>query len=207
MFRNSTTRVSPIRLVLTGMAAALLVACAEAPTAPTLAGFAMNEMAEEALPVPQPTDEASPVDAPDSLRLVPRRWPINEDVTVSAVIGPEGGEIEVSETHFALEIPDGALSAPTTITVVAKAGDYEVYEFDPHGTEFAVPVVLRFATRSHEEAHALVEAAQGLYLSDDGAGTVLETFTLRQEGFHVRFETSHFSRYALAFRMGYVLAW
>src|SRR5712664_764044 len=41
--------------------------------------------------------------------------------SASAVIGPDGGTLSLPGSDFTMNIPSGALSAPTTITVVAKA--------------------------------------------------------------------------------------
>ena len=39
-----------------------------------------------------------------------------------------------------MTIPAGALTSPTTITVVARAGAYVVYDMYPHGLKFRLPV-------------------------------------------------------------------
>jgi hypothetical protein len=39
-----------------------------------------------------------------------------------------------------MDIPSGALAAPTTITVVAQAGPHVAYEMLPHGLRFLRPV-------------------------------------------------------------------
>ncbi|MDH3224973.1 MAG: hypothetical protein OEO23_14725 [Gemmatimonadota bacterium] len=142
----------------------------------------------------------------NGLRLVPRKWPIDRDITRSVEIGPGGGRVAILEAGFVLDIPAGALSEPTVITVTAKAGAYEDYEFGPHGIEFAVPVSMGFSTESRQVAKSLSTEAVGIYLSGEEAPTILELFPLTHQGFYVTFLTSHFSRYALAFG-GYALAW
>lgn len=139
------------------------------------------------------------------LTAVKRKWPIDRDITRSAVIGPDGGMIVIMETGFTLTIPPGALSQNTEISVTAIAGDNEEYVFGPHGIHFDAPVTLEFSTESVKVAKRLVQEAAGVYLGD--GETVLEAFALDQAGLFVSFETNHFSRYALAFFGGYALAW
>lgn len=140
-----------------------------------------------------------------SAGLVKRRRALRRDVTSRVMIGPEGGHVDISETGFRLEIPAGAVAEPTEITVTAKAGEDELYEFGPHGIRFQAPVNMYFATESVQAAQELVTTAQGVYL-DDGNG-VLEFFPLERSGSSVVLRTTHFSRYALAYFGGYALAW
>ena len=60
--------------------------------------------------------------------------------TASAVIGPDGGTLSLPGSDFTLNIPSGALAAPTSITVVAKGGSHVAYEMLPHGLQFLEPV-------------------------------------------------------------------
>lgn len=69
--------------------------------------------------------------------------------SASAVIGPEGGELELGEVE--LHIPAGALAEDTEISVDASAMDIEgverlsaVYMFSPSGLGFAVPATISF---------------------------------------------------------------
>jgi hypothetical protein len=75
--------------------------------------------------------------------VVRRSKPLTRDVVVTAQIGAEGGKIRVAETGFELTVPKGAVSQSTTFQVKALAGSMVAYEFEPHGTRFAVP--LKFA--------------------------------------------------------------
>jgi hypothetical protein len=94
------------------------------------------------------------------------RWgPAHSTVeqSVSAVIGPDGGNLSLPGSDFAMDIPSGALAAPTTITVIAKAGPHVVYEMMPHGLQFLRPVTavqgLRNTGASGSRAGSLVRAA------------------------------------------------
>lgn len=59
---------------------------------------------------------------------------------VSEVVGPDGGTLSLPGSDFTMNIPSGALAAPTMITVVAKAGSRVAYEMLPHGLHFSKPV-------------------------------------------------------------------
>jgi hypothetical protein len=61
------------------------------------------------------------------------------DQTVSAVVGPDGATLSLPGADFSMNIPAGALSTPTAITIVSRAGSYIVYDMLPHGLRFAVP--------------------------------------------------------------------
>jgi hypothetical protein len=61
------------------------------------------------------------------------------DQTVSAVVGPDGATLSLPGADFTMNIPAGALSTPTAITIVSRAGSYVVYDMLPHGLRFAVP--------------------------------------------------------------------
>jgi hypothetical protein len=56
------------------------------------------------------------------------------------MVGPDGATLSLPGADFSMTIPAGALSAPTAITIVSRAGSYVVYDMLPHGLRFAVPV-------------------------------------------------------------------
>ena len=62
------------------------------------------------------------------------------DQSVSGVVGPNGGTLSLPGADFTMTIPAGALMEPTTITIVARAGMYVVYDMLPHGLQFLQPV-------------------------------------------------------------------
>ncbi|HEY2374875.1 MAG TPA: hypothetical protein VGH98_02775 [Gemmatimonadaceae bacterium] len=68
---------------------------------------------------------------------------LTDDVTESAVIGPDGGEIAIEESGSKIVFPAGALPRNTRIKMTAKAGWNVAYEFSPHGITFAVPVTVQ----------------------------------------------------------------
>ena len=60
--------------------------------------------------------------------------------SVSAVIGADGGTLSLPGSDFSMDIPSGALTSATTITVVAEAGPHVAYQMLPHGLRFLKPV-------------------------------------------------------------------
>jgi hypothetical protein len=56
------------------------------------------------------------------------------------MVGPDGATLTLPGADFSMTIPAGALSVPTSITIVSRAGSYVVYDMLPHGLRFAVPV-------------------------------------------------------------------
>src|ERR1041384_342614 len=60
--------------------------------------------------------------------------------SVTAVIGPSGGDIKVS--RHVLSIPGGTLKQRTTITAVAPSDTLNRIRFQPEGLAFTKPVVL-----------------------------------------------------------------
>lgn len=48
--------------------------------------------------------------------------------------------MSIPGADFSMTIPAGALTEPTTITIVARAGMYVVYDLYPHGLKFRQPV-------------------------------------------------------------------
>jgi hypothetical protein len=69
-----------------------------------------------------------------------RGFALEENLETTYTVGPEGGRFEIPAAGLAVTIPAGAVSAPTTITARAIAGDLVAYDFGPHGTRFNVPL-------------------------------------------------------------------
>jgi ZU5 domain len=62
-------------------------------------------------------------------------------ITVSKLIGPDGGTLTIPEAGVTVTVPRGALAATTNITMTARAGTLVAYDFAPHGITFAKPLV------------------------------------------------------------------
>jgi hypothetical protein len=143
------------------------------------------------------------------------RWgPAHSTVeqSVSAVIGPDGGTLSLPGSDFSMNIPSGALAAPTAITVVAKAGPHVAYEMLPHGLRFLEPVTavqgLRNTAASGSRAGSAFRAAylpegrETIALDDSANPSELEAGATYYYGSDPVAESqvwimNHFSRYIL----------
>jgi len=143
------------------------------------------------------------------------RWgPAHSTVeqSISAVIGPDGGTLSLPGSDFSMDIPSGALTAPTAITVIAKAGPHVAYEMLPHGLRFLKPVTavqgLRntaaFGPRAGGAFRAayLPEGRENIALDDSADPSELEAGATYYYGSEPVAESQvwlmhHFSRYIL----------
>jgi hypothetical protein len=143
------------------------------------------------------------------------RWgPAHSTVeqSVSAVIGPDGGTLSLPGSDFSMNIPSGALEAPTAITVIAKAGPHVAYEMLPHGLRFLKPVNAVQGLRStaasgrHSggafRAAYLPEGRENIDLDDSANPSELEAGATYYFGAEPVAESqvwiiNHFSRYIL----------
>jgi hypothetical protein len=80
--------------------------------------------------------------SPTSVNVVRRNTPLAAPLSASATIGIFGGQISIPAAGIKVVIPPFALSSTKQITVTAVAGDQVAYEFQPHGTQFLVPLVV-----------------------------------------------------------------
>lgn len=76
----------------------------------------------------------------DTALVLRRLQPLAANISQSAIIGPAGGEIKITEAGAKISFPAGALAQPTLITMTAFAGYSVGYDFQPHGLTFAQPV-------------------------------------------------------------------
>lgn len=104
--------------------------------------------------------------------------------SVSAVVGSDGGSIELSD-GAGVDIPPGALDEPTTITVSVTVGGFaplpavasgRVYAFEPHGQTFLLPVTVTIPHQGQPEEMALFTSSLGgdwAKISSDKGATAL----------------------------------
>jgi hypothetical protein len=134
------------------------------------------------------------------------------DQSVSALVGPEGGTLSLPGADFSMEIPAGALTEPTTITVVARGGRFVVYDMYPHGLSFLQPVTAEqgLSTTASYQTWAgnavrsayLPEGREQIGYNGSAAPAELEAATTFFYGAQPVAEThlwilNHFSRYIL----------
>ena len=79
----------------------------------------------------------------DTVLALKRPFFLPKDISISAEIGPQGGEINVNDAGGKIDFPAGALRERTRITMTAKAGWNVAYEFAPHGITFDKPVKIQ----------------------------------------------------------------
>lgn len=104
-----------------------VASCDRGVTAPTPSSSAANRLL---------------LSAPETVTVVTRDTPLASAVTASATIGAFGGSITVPGTGLKVVVPPFAVTSPTTITVTALAGSQVAYEFEPHGKQFLVPLLV-----------------------------------------------------------------
>jgi hypothetical protein len=134
------------------------------------------------------------------------------DQTVSAMVGPDGATLSLPGADFSMNIPAGALSAPTAITIVSRAGSYVVYDMLPHGLRFAVPVtavqglstIAGYGTSASNSVRSAYLSQANEQVAFDGSVSPveLEAATTYYYGVQPVAEThswivNHFSRYIL----------
>jgi len=129
--------------------------------------------------------------------------PLSTPTSASATIGLWGGRIALPDAGLMIVVPAFALQSPTTITVTAVAGSQVAYEFEPHGTQFLVPI---WATQDLSGTSATQGAAlYAAYFSNvldldllNGTALVSELFGTTAWGKAVSFPIRHFSGYLIA---------
>jgi len=124
-----------------GVAAVALVACVDTATSPATR-FSPSARGPEYARI-RATDSlmnVTDIVFSDTALVLKRLTPLDSDISVSAVIGPNGGSIKVNAAGGKIDVPAGALKDTVTITMTALAGPNVAYEFRPHGITFAQPV-------------------------------------------------------------------
>lgn len=135
-----------------------------------------------------------------------RLVPLATDVTRSAVIGVDGGSIEIPEAGFRLDVPKNALAVPTTITVTAVQGSATAYEFEPQGIVLYKRLLFTQDLTVTSALSNLLGTFNGAYFTsrDDifptGSAAVHELLPTRVDLFSltVQFPIRHFSGYLVA---------
>ena len=195
------------RITLSVLAATALLApgCADT-TAPV-----DRESPPEMMPV---LDHVPGMPPADTVFPLKRRKALQYDLTQSMVIGPDGGEFKIYEAGFKINVPKGALSAPTLISVTALKGWNVAYEFQPHGLVFLDTVKitqdLRPTWAYHEDAW--LRNAEAGYFEDRDTSFIgnyrlfayaselrpVEVDNTRQNARVLRFHITHFSGYLVS---------
>lgn len=148
----------------------------------------------------------------DGTLLVPtialgRQDVLGAAIVRSALIGNNGGTIELNDAGLKLTIPAGAITgAPILITVTALPGTMVAYEFLPHGTVFAKALKFDQSLENTTwDDYNFKGVLAGGYFRSEGqlnltGGTALlnETYPVTVSKKHVTFDIWHFSGYMVA---------
>jgi hypothetical protein len=134
------------------VAPASMLSYREAPlTSPDLSGHGQSggsddpstALGKPSDPGSQPSDTALINPGEDTVLALKRPFNLTTDISESAEIGPQGGEININAVGGKIDIPPGALREKVRITITAKAGWNVAYEFLPHGISFDKPVKIQ----------------------------------------------------------------
>jgi hypothetical protein len=161
-------RSNPIRSLSALLAALVISSCSDSafrsPTAPVeqlLAGAADGSIK---------TGLAGSLPNPGNLKLSALWWKKShrDVIRVSKMIGTSGGTITMS-TGLTIVFPQGALSAPLTITVTSD-DKYVAYKMEPSGTKFLEDVtVTQLLDGVQLPGSALRSQLYAAYIADDNA--------------------------------------
>jgi len=137
------------------------------------------------------------------VRGVTRSTPLAQNISVSAVIGKSGGTLTIPDAGLTLVVPAGAVTSNTKFTATALAGRVVAYEFEPHGTTFPVPLIVRQSLQGTTSPLALPSFETGYFadrsqiVSSTLANVTEEIPVIGGLGF-VSFPVWHFSGYLVS---------
>ena len=141
MFR--AFRTASLSTTVLATLATLTAACADAPTSPSgartpsaapSAGKSATTTTSTSTTTTSTTTAATAVNGLLWTKAVTQ-------TTVSAVIGSAGGSLSIPN-GIKLTVPKGAVSSNVTFSITRLPGNVVAYDFQPHGTKFAVPLQL-----------------------------------------------------------------
>jgi hypothetical protein len=127
--------------------------------------------------------------------------------SASAKIGPEGGVLSLASAGLTVVVPRGALATTMTLSVSSRPGQLLSYEFQPHGTQFARPLVVTQDMSGTDWSSRSLSALRVVYFAsesqvDDAQGVVIPTELMNVQIDEARgqasFQIHHFSGYMFA---------
>jgi len=217
------------RSVAIAVATYLALSCTDnfGPTDPLLSGatnagsgLTPDTVSTATVPVACPENWTQPSFTSSGRKVKGTRWistRLPVELTVSGVIGKDGGSLAIPGSQFSIYFPQDALPDPTTITITSKEGEWVTYDMSPHGTVFRKPVFVLQGLENTEVFGTLAAcSAYGAYLppgnevisTDDTATATETTMSYTVTGFAVWMQfpspqtsiwiINHFSRYMLA---------
>jgi hypothetical protein len=136
---------------------------------------------------------------------VQRKTPLAAPITVRQTIGSAGGTLSIPAAGVTVTVPVGALTAPTVITMTARAGYLVAYDFEPHGITFRKPLVFTQKLSGTTASLLSVPLMKLAYYSDPNLLTALGGLVSELLGGNVNLLSwtftstiPHFSGYMLA---------
>lgn len=144
----------------------------------------------------------------ESLVITPLVRPkgTNAGIAVTKKVGPEGGQLKSSDGSITVDIPQGALTAATTVSIEPVsntniAGIGKSYRLLPHGQVFAKPVTITSSWAGQTDSVGLLQTLGFAYQMDDGVWKFVGAHNLNTTGKTVSFKTTHFSDWSLMNRI------
>ena len=186
-----------LRAGLLAIGGALLAAgCTDAPSAPALQPTATTANLELVSPSVVATG-------------ITRDVPLARNLTTTLNVPAAGGNFEVPGTGLRIIVPGGALRGNgIKITVTALAGPMIAYNFEPHGTVFALPLLMSqdvaatsYTRLSDKGAVEVGYFSDNTKLDTAGNQALIGEFLPASPdwtGKHLRFHVRHFSGYMVA---------
>ena len=153
---------------------------------------------------------------PNGIPVTPVQWAsthTNVERTVTGTIGRYGGTLAIPGSDFTITFPYGALSAPTAIIITSDASGFVSYDMQPHGLQFAKPVVVTQRLRNTKVYGTRLQTKLfGAYFSQENplldlvgnllkAVEIVTSVTILRPDGSPEVQTwliNHFSRYMLA---------
>ncbi len=133
----------------------------------------------------------------DGSQWIPWETPLSQDVSTSKACEVDRVcKLRIDNPRVDVNIPAGALSQDTEITVTALAGEEVNLSFAPHGTQFAEPIRVDVHVGSAPPSGP-IDFYAAYWVGD--LNNVLETFPAILKKGKLRFAPDHFSGYAMAF--------
>ncbi len=118
-----------------------------------------------------------------------------------ALVPVTGGTVESADGVLTIDIPDGALAAPTTITIQPVTNGCPgalgvAYKLGPEGQTFDAPVKLTFHYTDDDLAGTEALALRVAYHTPEGTWASLNSVVLDEAAKKVSAETLHFSEWS-----------
>ena len=103
----------------------------------------------------------------ETVAPITRNTPLANDVSWSFTVGSGGATSSNASVGLTINVPFGAVSSPTTITVTALKGAAVAYSFAPHGLQFSRKVTLTQKLQGTSVGSQLLPQLTGAYFADN----------------------------------------